>query len=250
MAPRLGMGHHQLAHGRQIVALAACGTLGRRGLADDRAMGASAATDARSGPHRIRVGLGRRAGARRPPTTAPGAGNRPRSCTPRVLLRPWWGATTAVPGRPCVPASWCCQTGRGTVSVPQRLAPLIGACPSAGTTAGGKRAALRRGPLGIKLCPVGVDAAPAQGGAGGVGGAFPSSAGGLRLTDGDRSVGEIDGRAFRHRRAWRIVHAADQHADGAHGVRRDPCGCPIGAHLERLPVVTCPETYSRLPKSC
>src|SRR6266508_356820 len=32
------------------------------------------------------------------------------------------------------------------------------------------------------------------------------------------------------------------------GVLLDQCGCPIVAHLELLPVVTCPETYSRLQK--
>src|SRR6266545_4526144 len=34
------------------------------------------------------------------------------------------------------------------------------------------------------------------------------------------------------------------------GVLLDQCGCPIVAHLELLPVVTCPETYSRLPIVC
>jgi len=83
--------------------------------------------------------------------------------------------------------------------------------------------------LGINLFPLGLEEAPEDGVAGGVGGAFQIIEGGCGLKDGDISVGEIEGSEFSHRLAGGIVHAADQHADVAQGVLLDQCGCPYSS---------------------
>jgi hypothetical protein len=101
--------------------------------------------------------------------------------------------------------------------------------------------------LGINLFPLGLEEASEDGVAGGVSGAFQIIEGGLRLEPGDISVGEIEGGELSHRLACRVVHAADQHTDVAHGVLLDQDSCPMVTHLVLLPVVTCPATYSRLP---
>lgn len=51
---------------------------------------------------------------------------------------PWWDGRTALPGITWVCVWACWQTWRDRVSVPKRLAPVIGAGPSAWMLAGEK----------------------------------------------------------------------------------------------------------------
>ena len=78
----------------------------------------------------------------------------------------------ALPGISWVWVCECWQTWRDRVSVPKRLATVIGSWPSAWMLAGGKRPAVLLSQLGIDDIPLGLEEMPQDDVTGGLGGSF------------------------------------------------------------------------------
>src|SRR5262249_53847036 len=133
---------------------------------------------------------------------------------------------------------------------PKRLARVIGWCPSAWMTAGGKTLPILGGQLGIQQLPLGWEHAAQDGVTGCVGGGFGIVEGVVGLERRGIRRGQIEGGKLGQLVAGRIGHAANQHPDMAHCSSVVQADAPSYHTWRWCRVGTCPGGYSRLPFWC